>query len=181
MSMSDLQDRMPFPLSHILLCLLLGLAPVAALAQAQGANVAFGSMKGDPTKPVEVTSDQLTVNQADGTAIFTGNVLVVQGEMRMTSPKVTVEYDQATKKVTRLHAVDGVTLANGGESAESQEAVYTVDDGHVLMTGNVLLTQGTSALSGQQLNVDLITGTGLMEGRVQTVFIPGQVSGQKKQ
>ena len=40
------------------------------------------------------------------------------------------------------------------------------------MTGDVLLTQGTSALSGKQLTVDLNTGTGVMEGRVQTVFVP---------
>lgn len=177
MTFADLRDRMPFMLRALCLSLLLLPAPTYVLAQAQGTNVAFGSMKGDPTKPVEVTSDQLTVNQANGTAIFTGNVLVVQGEMRLTAPSVTVEYAETTKKITRMHATGGVTLVNAGESAESQEAVYTVDDGHVLMTGNVLLTQGTSAISGQRLNVDLVTGTGLMEGRVQTVFIPGQVSG----
>jgi len=44
------------------------------------------------------------------------------------------------------------------------------------MTGDVLLTQGTSALSGKVLTVDLTTGTGVMEGRVQTVFVPGSAA-----
>jgi lipopolysaccharide export system protein LptA len=41
------------------------------------------------------------------------------------------------------------------------------------MTGDVLLTQSGSALSGQKLVIDLKAGTGVMEGRVQTVFQPG--------
>jgi lipopolysaccharide export system protein LptA len=71
-----------------------------------------------------------------------------------------------------MHATGGVTLVNGAETAEAQEAVYTISDGIVVMTGDVLLTQGTSAISGSRLNVDLNAGTGLMEGRVTTVFVP---------
>jgi lipopolysaccharide export system protein LptA len=146
--------------------------PATVPAQTSGATVAFGSMKGDATLPVEVTADQLRVNQTDGTAIFTGNVLVVQGTMRLTAAEVQVDYAADGKKIARLNATGGVTLVNGGEAAESHAAVYTIDTGAVVMTGDVLLTQGTSALSGKQLTVDLNTGTGVMEGRVQTVFVP---------
>ena len=41
------------------------------------------------------------------------------------------------------------------------------------MTGEVLLTQGASAMSGGQLVIDLTTGTAQMKGRVRTVFQPG--------
>jgi lipopolysaccharide transport protein LptA len=105
--------------------------------------------------------------------IATGNVIVIQGTMRLTAPEVQVDYAADGKKIARLHATGGVTLANGGEAAEAQEAVYTIDSGQVVMTGDVLLTQGTSAISGKLLTVDLATGTGVMEGRVQTVFVPG--------
>lgn len=162
-----------FPRALVLGCLL-GTAPLSALAQ--GAQVAFGSMKGDPTLPVEVTADQLRVNQADGTAIFTGSVIVVQGTMRLNAEEVQVDYAADGKAIARLHATGGVTLVNGGEAAESQDAVYTIETGEVVMTGDVLLTQGTSALSGKLLTVDLTTGTGVMEGRVQTVFIPGSAA-----
>lgn len=162
-------------LAAVLLGWLISLAPAAVQAQA-GATVAFGSMKGDPTQPVEVTADQLQVNQADGTAIFRGNVIVIQGSMRLTAPEVQVDYAADGKRIARLHATGGVILANGGEAAEAQDAVYTIASGQVVMTGDVLLTQGTSALSGKVLTVDLTTGTGVMEGRVQTVFVPGSAA-----
>ncbi len=137
------------------LALGLVLAAPGAMAQTGGATVAFGSMKGDPTLPVEVTADQLEVNQADGTALFTGNVVVIQGEMRLTAPRVKVNYAEDRQEIERLDASGGVTLVNGGEAAESEEAVYTIDIGEVVMTGQVLLTQGSSALSGNRLTVDL--------------------------
>ncbi len=167
---------MPYFIRALGLTFAFGILPLAGLAQVTGAQVAFGSLKGDPTLPVEVTADQLTVNQASGTAVFVGNVLVDQGTMRLTAAEVQVDYAADGKKIARLHATGGVTLANGGEAAEAQEAVYTIDTGTVVMTGDVLLTQGTSALSGKQLTVDLATGTGVMEGRVQTVFIPGSAT-----
>jgi lipopolysaccharide export system protein LptA len=150
----------------------LGAAATGAGAQTGTASVAFGSLKGDPALPVEVTADQLRVNQADGTALFTGNVLVGQGVLRLSSAELTVEYDEGGKAIRRMHATGGVTLVNGAETAEAQEAVYTLPDGVVVMTGDVLLTQGASAISGSRLTVDLDTGTGVMEGRVTTVFIP---------
>ena len=85
-------------------------------------------------------------------------------------------YDETGKAISRMHATGGVTMVNGPETAESDEAVYTLSDGIVIMTGDVLLTQGSSAISGTRLRVDLNAGTGLMEGRVTTVFVPANAS-----
>lgn len=159
------------PLFTLLLACGLGLGPV--MAAAQGATVAFGGLKQDTTLPVEIQADQLAVNQADGTATFTGNVLVGQGDMRLSAGEVRVEYAASGGGIARLHASGGVTLASNAEAAEAQNAIYTIDNGEVVMTGDVLLTQGQSALSGQKLVINLKAGTGVMEGRVQTVFQPG--------
>ncbi|MGP3696568.1 lipopolysaccharide transport periplasmic protein LptA [Rhodobacter sp. NSM] len=146
--------------------------PAAALAQ--GAEVAFGGgLKQDTSLPVQIESDQLQVNQSDGTAVFSGNVRVVQGQMRLAAQSVQVEYAPEGGAIRRLHASGGVTLANEREAAEAKDAVYTIDSGEVVMTGDVLLTQGPNTLAGQKLVIDLTAGTGRMEGRVQTVFQPG--------
>lgn len=145
--------------------------PLAAWAQ--DAQVAFGGLRQDTTLPVEVKAESLTVNQTDGSATFTGNVLVGQGEMRLAAQTVRVEYAADGKSIAKLHATGGVTLASNSDAAESDEAVYAVDAGTVLMTGNVLLTQGPSAIAGQKLLIDLKAGTGRMEGGVSTVFSPG--------
>ncbi|MEA5159396.1 LptA/OstA family protein [Cereibacter johrii] len=144
-------------------------------AHAQGAEVAFGGgLKQDTTLPVEIGSDQLQVNQSDGTAVFSGNVRVAQGPMRLGAQSVRVEYAPGGGAIRSLHASGGVTLANGSEAAEAKEAVYTIESGEVVMTGDVLLTQGPNTLAGQKLVIDLTAGTGRMEGRVQTVFQPGK-------
>jgi lipopolysaccharide export system protein LptA len=140
---------------------------------AQGAQVAIGGLKQDTTLPVEVTADSLEVNQAEGTALFTGNVEVAQGGLRLSAETIRVEYAtgaDGTGDVRELRAQGGVTLVNGTEAAEADEATYSVDSGTVIMTGNVLLTQGQSALAGERLVIDLNAGTGRMEGRVRTVF-----------
>ena len=150
------------------------LALFPAMGLAQGASVAFGGLKQDTTLPVEVSADQLAVNQADGTAMFTGNVLVGQGEMRLSAGRVKVEYTADGSGISKLFASEGVTLINTTDAAEAREAIYTIDSGNVVMTGDVLLTQGGNALSGQKLVIDLKAGTGVMEGRVQSVFQPGK-------
>lgn len=156
------------------LLLLAFVLPQAALAQ--GADVAFGSFKHDSSLPVEIAADQLSINQETGRATFRGSVAVAQGEMRLSAAVIEVEYedgDSATGEIRRLHASGGVTLVSGSEAAEAQEAVYTIGSSQIVMTGDVLLTQGQNALSGQKLTVNLDAGTGVMEGRVRTVFKPG--------
>ncbi len=155
----------------------LALAVLAALAcsplAAQEAKIAFGDLSQDTTLPVDIEADQLSVNNADGTAVFTGNVLVGQGDMRLAAAEVRVEYAPDGRAIQRLHATGGVTIANLADAAEAREAVYTIDTGIIVLTGDVLLVQGASALSGQKLTINLKDGTGVMEGRVSTTFVPG--------
>ncbi len=144
---------------------------------AQGATVAFGGLKHDAGLPVEITADELTVDQATGQAVFTGNVVAGQGEMRLSAARVQVKYavvnGEPTGDIDQLVATGGVTLVNGAEAAEAQQAVYAVNAAEIVMTGEVLLTQGPNALSGEKLTVDLNTGQGRMTGRVKTIFQTG--------
>ncbi|EKE43345.1 OstA family protein precursor [Oceaniovalibus guishaninsula JLT2003] len=147
-----------------------------AAAWPQGAEVGFGGLRQDTSLPVEVASDSLNVDQTAGTAVFQGNVLITQGEMKLSASSVEVFYAGAgtqSGRIARMVAEGNVTLVNGHEAAEAQRAVYDIDAGSVVMTGDVILTQGTTALSGETLTIDLGTGTGQMEGRVRTIFETG--------
>lgn len=151
-----------------LLCIPLALA--AAVAGAQGTNVAFGTLKADPTLPVEVTADTLDVDQADGTAVFTGNVVIGQGVMRLSAKRVLVVYNPEADGIDRLEATGDVVLVNGPDAAEAQRADYSVSTGVIVMTGDVLLTQGQNALTSDRMTVNLTTGTANMAGRVRTIL-----------
>ena len=140
---------------------------------AQGTNVAFGTIRQDTSLPVEVTADNLSVDQATGTAIFTGNVLIGQGEMRLSAARVLVVYRTEAEGIARLEATGGVTLVSGPDAAESERADYDIDSGTIVMTGNVLLAQGRNALSSDKMSVNLSDGTAQMSGRVRTTLQPG--------
>lgn len=152
----------------------LALVLPTATAHAQSASIAFGERNHDPNQPIEVSSDSLTVNQDDGSAVFEGNVVVVQGDLRLSAGEIRIEYSEGEPRVIdQLVASGGVTLVRGAEAAEAAEAVYSIDGQSVVMTGDVLLTQGQSAISGDRLVVDLRNGTGVVEGRVRTILRSG--------
>ena len=137
-------------------------------AWAQGASVAFGTIAQDTSLPVEVSSDELSVDQETGTAIFTGNVVIGQGEMRLSAPRVLVVYQSEQSGIARLEATGGVTLVSGPDAAEAQLADYSIDTGTIVMRGNVLLAQGRSAISADQMTIQLKDGTAQMSGNVRT-------------
>lgn len=143
-------------------------------AMAQSANIALGSGGFDPSMPVEVTADQFSVDQASGEAVFDGNVLIAQGELRLSAGKVTIEYAEegSENAISRLLASGGVTFVTSSDAAEAANAVYSVAQGTVTLSGDVLLTQGRNAIAGDRLVLNLEDGNGRMEGRVRTVFTP---------
>jgi lipopolysaccharide export system protein LptA len=136
-------------------------------------SIAFGDLNQDTSLPVEVGADQLAVNNADGSAVFSGNVVVTQGEMKLAAGEVRVKYGADQNDIEELVASGGVIVTNLGDAAEAEEAVYTIASGQIVLSGNVLLTQGPAAMAGQKLTINLKDGTGVMEGRVTTTFVPG--------
>ena len=143
---------------------------LASAAAAQETRVSFGALQADPSLPVEVTAETLDVDQQTGEAVFAGDVLISQGDMRLSAPRVTVVYNAETRAVASMEAVGGVTLVSGPDAAEAERAEYTIDSGVIVMTGNVLLTQGPSALTSDKMTVNLITGSAQMVGRVSTIL-----------
>lgn len=156
------------PFFRIILGTFLICSPV--IAAAQGAQVAFGNTRQDSRLPVEVTADNLDVNQENGTAVFTGNVLIGQGEMRLAAPRVLVVYKSDQSGIESLEATGGVTLISGPDAAEASRADYNIDTGQIELRGNVLLVQGANTLTGNEMFVDTQAGTARMVGDVKTIL-----------
>lgn len=140
------------------------------LAAQQGAAVGFSGLKQDPGAEVEVTADSLQIDRAAGRAQLEGNVLVIQGGLRMTAARMDVHYRTDGSGVERIEAEGGVTLVTPEDAAQSARARYVVASGALEMSGDVLLTQGPTTIAGEKLIADLRAGTGRMEGRVKTLF-----------
>ena len=91
-------------MTHFQALALLAAMFIGTVAFAQGTNVAFGAIKQDTDAPVEVTADELAVDQATGQATFTGNVVIGQGEMRLSAPRVLVVYTEGQTGIERMEA-----------------------------------------------------------------------------
>ena len=154
-------------LAIALLCIML---PFMALAQ--GTQIAFGDTGQNSNLPVEVTADSLAVNQKNSTAVFTGNVLIGQGEMRLAAPRVLVVYLEDQSGIERMEATGGVTLVSGDDAAEATAADYNIRTGLIELHGDVLLVQGPNAITAQRMFVDTKAGTARMSGQVKTVLQP---------
>lgn len=159
------------------LLLMAGLALWPAGARAQSGSFDFGSTRRDQSQPIEINSDTLEVDQATGTARFSGDVVVSQGELRLNAGVVEALYAAGEGgeqgRLTALTASDGVLITSGQATARSDNARYDVDGRNIVMTGHVVLTQAGNTIAGQTLTIDTASGTGRMEGRVRTVLRPG--------
>jgi lipopolysaccharide export system protein LptA len=149
------------------------LALMAAPAAAQG-NVGFGAGGFDRSAPVEVAADSLEVDQATGRATLTGNVVIAQGELRLSADVVTVDYAtvDGDRRIERLNATGDVVVVAGEDAAEGQSATYTLGTSEIELTGDVLVTQDGATLAGDRLAVNLETGSGTVTGRVRTTLQP---------
>lgn len=159
------------PLTASLLAIGLSVASLPLVAQEAG--ITFGGLKADISQPVQVTADSLSISQADGQAMFSGNVTITQGDMVLTAGVVSIRYGADNRSIAALHAEGGVTLTAGSDGAQADSADYLPDTGELTLMGNVRLTQGAASISGQKLVLNLETGLGSMSGGVTTVFSPG--------
>lgn len=133
-------------------------------------NVDLGGLNVDTTAAIEVSADSLSVDQDLGTAIFSGNVVIGQGDLRLSAGRVEVIYSEETGDIARLIASENVLFVTDTDAAEAQNAEYNVVTGILTLTGNVMLTQGASAISAEAMILNLNSGTATMEGRVRTVL-----------
>jgi lipopolysaccharide export system protein LptA len=150
--------------------IVLGFTLLAGPAMAQ-VDIGFGGVSYDDSQPVEVTADSLTVDQTTGEAVFSGNVIVVQGDLRMAAGAVRIVYaTTGTQDVQEVIATGGVLVTRGSDAAEGGRARFEVDTALLTLSGDVLVTQGQTAIAGDSMVVNMRTGNGSVDGRVRTVL-----------
>ncbi|MCB1394882.1 MAG: LptA/OstA family protein [Rhodobacteraceae bacterium] len=158
----------------VLSLILAVLAVTVSPAVAQDVQISFGQSLRLDGSALEVTADSLEVDQTTGASVFSGNVLAVQGDLRIQAQLLRLEYEPGaragTQRIGTLLASGGVTMVTPQEAIEAREAVYSMGDQRLEMTGNVMLVQGQNLLSGERFVADLRAGSGRMIGRVRTII-----------
>ncbi len=162
-------------LRHLLHTAILAIALAATHPAAAQVGIGFGGVAHDADQPVEVTADSLSIDQTNGRAVFEGNVIIVQGDLRMAAGRVEVVYSDGADggAVQEVIASGGVLVARGADAAEGVEARYDIASALLTMSGDVLVTQGATAIAGDSMTINMTTGNGTVDGRVRTVLDPG--------
>src|SRR5438270_7830172 len=119
-------------------------AATAAWAQVKQQEPVSGLKGHNSNAPVDVTADRIEVQDRADRAIFAGNVHVVQAEMTLDTPRLTVAYSggQGTNsnvQIRRLDAAGGVVVKSPSETARGDFGIYDLDRKLITLIGNVQL------------------------------------------
>jgi lipopolysaccharide export system protein LptA len=180
------------------LALVAATGPGIGPAAAQGVTDAMSDFSIDSDQPVRIESDELEVRDRDQVAIFSGSVVVVQGDTTMRTPRLEVHYtgdgavadaeqgDGAAQSISRLEARGGVVVETRDQKASGEWAVFE------MATQEITLGRRCGADTGRQRAArrqpgrqsgDRVVPAGIVDrgggGRVQGLFIPGGM-GQKQ-
>ncbi|MET0867934.1 MAG: LptA/OstA family protein, partial [Pseudorhodoplanes sp.] len=181
----------------------LALAPAPALSQAAKGAPAPASNTGVPNalqgfsqnkeQPVQIEAQQLDVRDKDKVAIFSGNVVVTQGDTIMKCKSLHVFYDQEDAKggapkssmkaakpgpggkqtIRRLEARGGVLVIQKEQTATGETGIFEMKTNTITLEGGkegVVVNQGSNVLRGERLVVDLTTSYARVEsGKGKTV------------
>ncbi|MCO6391621.1 LPS ABC transporter substrate-binding protein LptA [Aliihoeflea aestuarii] len=160
----------------------------AAHAQQTG-RMAGLQLEGD--QPIEIESDRLEVRDNEGTAIFTGNVQVVQGETTLRAGRMVVHYvndgsggstpSSGSSDIERLEVEGTVHIATATQVATGDRGTFDMRTDQLTLTGSeVVLTEGDNVIVGCALTVQMSSGVAELDGcgdqgggRVRMLLQPG--------
>ncbi|HEX3653159.1 MAG TPA: LptA/OstA family protein [Rhizomicrobium sp.] len=134
----------------------------------------FGSHNSNA--PINVSSDNFVGDLATKIGTYIGNVLVIQGDMRMRADTMKVNVNQG--KPTRIEANGKVVVTAPNGTATGDNGVYELGPRTITMTGHVVLTKEKDVMRGTKLVMDMNTNLahlyaqGMPGNRVQGLFIP---------
>jgi lipopolysaccharide export system protein LptA len=160
---------------------LTGLGVVHANAQSFGG--AFEGMS-NSKEPIQIEADRLEVIDAAGTALFEGNVAVVQGTTLLKTKKLKVYYNREASgdtpggNVSKIEATGKVAVRSGDQQATADTAIVDMKNQVATLSGNVTVSQGANILTGCNLVINMATNAANLtpcknaSGRVKMLFTP---------
>jgi lipopolysaccharide export system protein LptA len=158
-----------------------GLLLLAAAAQGALAEDRKGLAAPEPgARPIEVTADRLSADNARNSVTFEGSVVARQGDVTMYANRLYAEYDRRTNSIERIEAEGDVRFVQEEREARSPRATFYNLEQRVVLSGGATLRQGDNTLQGDAITIYLrenravATGTE-GGGRVRAVIIPKSV------
>lgn len=141
--------------------------------------IGLGLMSAGPAlsekRPVEVTGDRFTVDEAARTATFEGRVVLKQKGLDMTAQKVVVTYGAGgPSDMDKMVATGRVRIVLPDQTGVGDRAEYDPKTALMRLTGNVQVTNESGTVEAEYMLIDLNTNKTQFSaaggGRVRAVF-----------
>jgi lipopolysaccharide export system protein LptA len=154
-----------------------------AASPTQGATVPQ-ELGFDTDEPIAVNADSFSADLQGETGTYSGNVLVVQGAIRLRADEITVAAPGG--QATRMEARGGIVVESPSGTATGALAIYDIPTQIIRLTGNVVLTNNANVMRGNALEVRIADGRATLtggaatngqdqgQGRVQGLFVPAE-------
>jgi lipopolysaccharide export system protein LptA len=156
----------------------MGLLLLAAAAQGSLAE----DRKGFPSpeqgaRPIEVTADRLSADNARDSVTFEGNVVARQGDVTMYANRLYAEYARRTNSIERIEAEGNVRFVQEDREARSPRATFYNLEQRVVLSGGATLRQGENTLQGDAITIFVRENRAVVTGsegggRVRAVINP---------
>lgn len=126
----------------LIACLMGGLLPLARTEEGE-------LPEGD--RITEITSDRLLFDYGRKIAIFTGNVVVSDPDMQLTSDELTIHLTE-TDEVEKIIAVGNVVIRMEGLNSRSGRATYTLENQVMVLEDNPQVFRERSVLVAERIS-----------------------------
>jgi lipopolysaccharide export system protein LptA len=170
-----------------LLRLMTIVAPLAFIA----AGVVHAQLASSSKAPVDITADQLEVQNTQCLTVWRGSAEALQDTSRLRANTLNIYNKvlgghggagaQNCGQLDRMEADGSVYYVTPNRVVRGDHAVYTAGDKTIIMTGDVVATQCQNVISGTRLMINTQTGEATMvsepsahKGRVRAVLYPNQ-------
>ena len=134
-------------------------------------------------EPIYITSDWMEVDQKKNTITYKGRVVTIQSEMTMRSETLTAVYDPEMKQIRQIIAEGKVNAVQGNRMATGDKAIFDEKAKTVTLTGNPVMRQGNSQVTGSRIIYYIDQDRAVAEGkdsvRVQVTIFPEELQKER--
>jgi lipopolysaccharide export system protein LptA len=134
--------------------------------------------------PIYITADWMEVDQNKNTITYKGRVVTSQADMTMRSETLVAYYDPEMKQMKQIVAEGKVNATQGNRIATGDKAVFDDKTKTVTLTGNPVMRQGNSQVSGTRVIYYMDQDRAVAESdgkvRVRATIFPEDLQQQDK-
>ena len=155
-------------------------------ADSNGSSLLPGS---NSKEPITIDADKLAYFDKEQKAIYTGNVVAIQGDSKLTCTVLTIYLARnqqpsgqaappapapaadatgqpptsSTSQIKHMDAMGPVTVVSKTQVATGERAVYDKTENKAWLFGRVTLSDGANVTKGDKLTYDMTTGEAVVE------------------